>query len=99
MLIVTGHFVVEINGMAQTISIDFLGNDHHGVFFSYEVVLYAFCNLKDQLVLRGPKKRLRVKDVSTFAPHVWKYGNFSNMQSYTYFVAQETSIIRNLCIF
>ena len=31
-------------------------------FFSYEVVLYAFCNLKDQLVLRGPKKRLRVKN-------------------------------------
>ena len=32
MLIVTGNFVVEINGMAQNISIDFLGNGHYGVF-------------------------------------------------------------------
>jgi len=34
MLIVTGHFVLEINGMVQNISIDFLGNDHPDVFLA-----------------------------------------------------------------
>ena len=32
MLMVTGHFVEEINGMAQKIPIDFLDNSHRGVF-------------------------------------------------------------------
>jgi len=32
MLIVTGHFVVEVNGTDQTIPIYFLANGHHGVF-------------------------------------------------------------------
>jgi len=32
MLIVASHFVVEVNGMAQNIPIDFLGNGHPGNF-------------------------------------------------------------------
>ena len=32
MLLVIGHFVVELHGTAQTIPIDFLGNGHPGVF-------------------------------------------------------------------
>ena len=39
------------------------------------------------------------KDVPTFVPQISEYGNFSVRQSYTQFVAQETSIIRNLFIF
>jgi len=34
MLIVTGHFVVKINGMAQKIPIDFLGNGDSAVFLA-----------------------------------------------------------------
>jgi len=32
MLIVTGHFVLELNGMAQNIPIEIIGNGHLGVF-------------------------------------------------------------------
>ena len=32
MLIVTGHFVIEVNGRAQNILIEILGNSHRGVF-------------------------------------------------------------------
>ena len=65
MLIVTGHFVVEINGMAQTISIDFLGNDHHGVFLatrsSYMLFLTAKINWssEDQKSACGLSRLLR----------------------------------------
>ena len=38
-------------------------------------------------------------DVPTFVPKFWEYGNFSVRQSYTHFVAQETSITRKLFIF
>ena len=34
------------------------------------------------------------EDGPTFVPQIWEYGNFSFRQSYTHFVAQETSIIR-----
>ncbi len=41
MLLVTGHFVVEVNGMAQNIPIEFLGNGHPG-FFEPRVRLICF---------------------------------------------------------
>jgi len=51
-LLVTGHFVVEVNGAAQNIPIDFLGNGHRA-FFELRGRLIGLFNPKGPLFQIG----------------------------------------------
>ena len=73
MLIVTGHFVLEVHGMSHHIPSDFLGNDHRGSFYLQGRLICFFIH-KDQMGQIDPKERLRVKK--------FFYENLINMDSF-----------------